>query len=242
LPEVWTLARCRAFLDSGCQRRSWGEIVRKLQWALLIIGLAAAPAQAEDIVDVLRRSQQQRLDAMHAAAEGSRSETVRRSFERVRQSFAIEQSVKLLVMSDGPLAETLHGHTIIANESLADMPEGERLFILAHEFGHVAGHHWSELCEVYKRWVPGEVTPQKTDPVAGLLGRDASAMSHRHEHAADAAALDTLRRLGVDPQQAFSALLRQGMQHDTATHPGTRKRVAALRAALSEGRHAAAPH
>ena len=59
-------------------------------------------------------------------------------------------------------------------------------------------------------------------------------MSHHHEHAADVAALDTLRRLGVDPQHAFDALLRQGMQHDTATHPGTRKRIAALRAAMSE--------
>lgn len=207
--------------------------MRKLQLAILL-WLLAGSAHSEDIVDVLRRSQQQRLDAVHAAAESSRSETVRLSFERVRQAYALDQSVELRVTQDGPLAETLQGHTIIANESLADMPEGERLFILAHEFGHVAGHHWTELCEVYKRWVPGDVTPQTTDPVAGSLGRDASAMSHHHEHAADVAALDTLRRLGVDPQHAFDALLRQGMQHDTATHPGTRKRIAALRAAMSE--------
>jgi Zn-dependent protease with chaperone function len=208
--------------------------MHKLQLAILF-WLLAGPAHAEDIVDVLRRSQQQRLDAVHRAAESSRSATIHRSFERVRQAYALDRSVELRVNSDGPLAETLHGHTIIANESLSDMPEGERLFILAHEFGHVAGHHWTELCEVYKRWVPGDVTPQTTDPVAGLLGRDASAMSHRHEHAADVAALDTLGRLGVDPQHALGALLRQGMQHDTATHPGTRKRVGALRAAMAEG-------
>jgi Zn-dependent protease with chaperone function len=207
--------------------------MRKLQLAILL-WLLAASAHSEDIVDVLRRSQQQRLDAMHAAVESSRSDTVRTSFERVRQAYALDQSVELRVTQDGPLAETLHGHTIIANESLADLPEGERLFILAHEFGHVAGHHWTELCEVYKRWVPGDVTPQTTDPVSGSLGRDASVLSHRHEHAADVAALDALRRLGVDPEHAFAALMRQGMQQDTATHPGTRKRVAAMHAAMAE--------
>jgi Zn-dependent protease with chaperone function len=207
--------------------------MRKLQLAILL-GLLAGAAHAEDIVDVLRRSQQQRLDAMAVAAESSRSDAIRTSFERVREAFALDQTVDLRVTRDGPLAETMHGHTIIADEALADMPEGERLFILAHEFGHVAGNHWAQLCEVYKRWVPGDVTPQTTDPVAGSLGRDASALSHSHELAADAAALDAMRRLGVAPEHALSALLRQGMQHDTATHPGTRKRVAALRAAMIE--------
>lgn len=207
--------------------------MRKLQLAILF-GVMAGPAHSEDIIDVLRRSQQQRMDAIALATESSRSETIRRSFERVRQAYALDQTVNLRVTHGGPQAETLHGHTIVVNESLADMPEGERLFILAHEFGHVAGNHWTELCEIYKRWVPGDVTPQNTDPVAGSLGREASALSHRHEHAADATALDALRRLGFDPQQALAALLRQGMQHDTATHPGTRKRVAALRAAMAE--------
>ena len=143
--------------------------MRKLQLAILL-WLLAGSAHSEDIVDVLRRSQQQRLDAVHAAAESSRSETVRLSFERVRQAYALDQSVELRVTQDGPLAETLQGHTIIANESLADMPEGERLFILAHEFGHVAGHHWTELCEVYKRWVAGRRDAKDHRPCCGLAG------------------------------------------------------------------------
>jgi Zn-dependent peptidase ImmA (M78 family) len=64
-------------------------------------------------------------------------------------------------------AETLHGH-IIANESLADLPEGERIFILAHEIGHVVSDH-------RHRWGgtaldSSEVTPARTDPVAESLG------------------------------------------------------------------------
>jgi Zn-dependent protease with chaperone function len=207
--------------------------MRKLQLAVFLVLLAGA-AQAEDIVDVLRRSQQRRLDGMAVASESARSETIRQSFERVRDAYALDHTVDLRINRDGPMAETMHGRTIIANESLADLPEGERLFILAHEFGHVAGHHWTELCEVYKRWVPGDVTPQNTDPVSGQLGREASALSHRHELAADTAALHALRRLGVAPENALSALMSQGMQMDTATHPATRKRIASLRAAMIE--------
>ena len=117
------------------------------------------------------------------------------------------------------------------NESLADLPEGERIFIMAHEIGHVVAGHWEQMGRVYRRWIPGEVTQDKTDPVAGLLGRDASGLAHRHEYAADAFAHQALVKLGWPSEVAFAAFVRQGMQHDTATHPGTRKRIASLRAA-----------
>ena len=199
---------------------------------LTFLGLAlAGPAQSEDIVDVLRRSQQMRLDSMPAATESPRTETVRNTFENLRQTLDPGVKVELRIIAAGTIAETLNGQVVVANESLADLPEGERMFILAHELGHVVEHHWAQMNQLYKRWVPGEVTPEKTDPVAGQLGREASGLAHRHEYAADAYALRALRDLGWEPQHAYSAFLRQGMQQDTATHPGTRKRVASLRAA-----------
>jgi Zn-dependent protease with chaperone function len=204
-----------------------------MRWLnLTILGLAlAGSARGEDIVDVLRRSQQMRLDSMAIAPESQRTQTVRNTFENLRQTLAPDVKVELRVIAAGTYAETLNGEVVVANEALADLPEGERMFILAHEIGHVVEHHWLQLNQLYKRWVPGEVTPQQTDPVAVPLGREASGLAHRHEYAADAFALRALRDLGWEPQHAYSAFLRQGMQHDTATHPGTRKRVASLRAA-----------
>jgi len=141
--------------------------------------------------------------------------------------------VDFYVIRGEVIAETLHGHVVVANESLADLPEGTRLFVLAHELGHVAGSHWLQMGQLYRRWVPGEVTPQQTGPVAALLGRDASGLAHRQEFEADAFALAALRALGHPPREALSAFMHMGVQHDTATHPGTRKRVASLRAAAS---------
>lgn len=206
-----------------------------MRWfPLTLLGLALAPpASAEDIVDVLRRSQQMRLEALPLAAEGPRAQAIRRSFEQLKSALPADVAAELRVVSAGTVAETLHGRIVVAHESLAEMPEGARLFVLAHELGHVASHHWQQMGAVYRHWIPGDVKPETTDPVAGSLGREASATSHRQEFEADAYALQVLRRLGRSPQDAFTAFMQQGMLQDTATHPGTRKRVASLRAAMA---------
>lgn len=206
-----------------------------MRWfPLTVLGLALSqPAAAEDIVDVLRRSQQMRLEAMPVAAEGPKAHAIRRSFEQLQRALPDKVSAELRVVSAGTVAETLHGRIVVAHESLADLPEGARLFVLAHELGHVASHHWQQMGAVYRHWIPGEVKPETTDPVAGALGREASATSHRQEYEADAYALQVLRRLGRSPHDAFTAFMQQGMLQDTATHPGTRKRVASLRAAMA---------
>lgn len=208
---------------------------------ILLCSVFAASARGEDIVDVLRRSQQQRLDVMHPAAAGAKSAVVQQSFATLQKALP-ELVVELHVITGSTIAETLHGHIIVANESLADMPEGVRLFILAHELGHVAHRHWLELGLVYKRWVPGEVTPENTDPVAESLGREASQTAHRQEFEADRFALELLSRMGRPLDDVYAAIMQNGMTQDTATHPATRKRLASLRAAAGGlGNAGAAP-
>jgi Zn-dependent protease with chaperone function len=206
-----------------------------MRWlTLVLIGFALAlPARAQDIVDVLLRSQQSRLDALAPAPDGPRASLVRASFERLLGRLQPHLAAELRVITGELTAETLLGRVVVANESLADLPEGERDFILAHELGHVVSGHWLQLGLLYKRWIPGAVTPETTDPVAGPLGREASRQAHRHELEADAYALNALKQIGRPVQDAFSVFLREGVTNDTATHPGTRKRVASLRSAIT---------
>ena len=202
--------------------------MRAMVWVLLM--LSAVPAWCEDINDVLERSQQARLAALPAAdVQSARVQVVHASVDKVLRAAALPDPVELRVIRGEIVAETLQGHVVVANESLADLTEGERVFILAHELGHVALGHWSQLGQLYKRYIPGAVTPDNTDPIAGPLGRDASAMSHRHELDADAFSVHTLRALGHSDEDAFSAFKRLGLTRDTPTHPGTRKRMASLR-------------
>jgi Zn-dependent protease with chaperone function len=205
--------------------------MRWLRLAVLVASCAAAAAQANDIIHVLHESAQRRLNGMTLAPDGPRAQAVRTSFELLRRAVAPDTIVELRVVTGSTVAETLDGRVIVANESLADAPEGVRLFVLAHELGHVERGHWRQVGDLYKRFVPGEVVPQTTDRVAGPLGRAASEQAHRHEFEADSFALNALRALGRTPDDAFAALRHQGVQHDSATHPATRKRLASLRAA-----------
>ncbi len=209
---------------------------------VLLASLVWAPAwSAEDIVDVLRRSQDLRLQAQPlAAADSARAEVVRRSFQTVLDRLQPAPVVELRVITGPVIAETLHGHIIVANETLADMPETVRLFILAHELGHVSLQHWLSVALLYQRWIPGPVTAAHTDAVAAPMGREASAQAHDHEHAADAFADRVLQGMGRPVAELLALFRLQGFMLDSATHPGTRKRIASLRTALADTPQAAA--
>lgn len=206
-----------------------------MRWSIVtLVLLLAGPAAYgdENILGVLARSQLARLDRTQAVDPGSpRARVVRNSFETLARLLGLRYTVELRVIEGEIVAETLQGRIVLANESLADLSEGERLFILAHELGHVELRHWEQTQRLYQKWVPGVVAPDRTEPVAALLGRDASGLAYGQEFEADAFALRTLRALGGSSQDALGAFMRMGANHDTATHPGTGKRLAALRAA-----------
>jgi Zn-dependent protease with chaperone function len=206
-----------------------------MRWSTvtLVLLLAGPVARAdENILGVLARSQMARLDRTQAADPDSpRARTVRNSFETLTRVLGLRYAVELRVIEGEVVAETLQGRIVLANESLADLTEAERLFILAHEVGHIELRHWEQTQRLYQKWVPGVVTPDRTEPVAALLGRDASGLAYGQEFEADAFALHALRALGGSSQDAVGAFKRMGVNPDAATHPGTGKRLAALRAA-----------
>jgi predicted Zn-dependent protease len=207
--------------------------MRKLALACLAL-MSFSALSAGGILEVLERSHRQRLESLTGAdPQTERSLVVRRSFERLRTEAGLGRQVELKVIRGEILAETLNGRLVVANEALADMSEGERSFVLAHELGHVALDHWARLGAVYLKHIPGAVTPERTDPVAAALGREASALSHNHELDADAFSVRLLRRHGYSENDAYTAFQRMGLTRDTPTHPGTRKRMASLRELLN---------
>lgn len=197
---------------------------------LLVLALWALPAWSADIVEVLVRSQTLRMQAHPPASlDRERAARVRASFDWLVAVAEPRRPVELVVVS-GPLhAEAMLGRVIVASETLADLPEGERLLMLAHELGHLSLGHWDELCALYRRHIPGEVRPETTDPVAGALGVEAHRQAHRHEFEADAYGYRTIHQLGYRFDTAMTLLSRSAAMHDTATHPATRKRAAMLR-------------
>jgi Zn-dependent protease with chaperone function len=194
-----------------------------------------AAAAAEGIEQVLERSQQMRLAQCPAAATGSTAaERLRASLNRLLAAqgtnAATAETVALIVVGGPLLAEALLDRPGIAvSEAAADLPEGERLLLLAHELGHVRLMHARKLKALYRQHIPGEVRKEVTDAVAAPLGAQAHAQSHEHEYQADAYGYTLVRALGFGLDTAFALLTRQGVQHSSATHPATARRLAQLR-------------
>ena len=208
-----------------------------------LCALAAGTAQADDIATVLQRSQAQRLAQRPPPGDphSPAAERVRASFVRLASTMhqngsppgaaAVAEAGPELVLVGGDLyAEALFGRPAVAvSEAVGDLPEGERLLLLAHELGHLNLGHWAGLSGLYRRFIPGEVTPEATTPVAAALGAQAHSLSHRQEFEADAYGFTLVRQLGFGVDNALGLLTRHGMQLDSATHPGTRRRIAQIR-------------
>jgi hypothetical protein len=200
-------------------------------WVVLMTACMHANA-AESIEQVLDRSQMMRLaQRPPVEVQSAAAQRVRHSLQRLTSLAGTQAPPVELVLVGGDLfAEALLDRPGIAvSQAAGDLPEGERLLLLAHELGHVRLAHARALKALYRTHIPGAVRPETTDSVSAALGRDAHTLSHRHEHEADAYGYALVRSFGFGIDNAFALLTRQGMQHDSATHPGTRRRLAQLR-------------
>jgi Zn-dependent protease with chaperone function len=204
-----------------------------MRWLwIVLMGACLHATAAESIEQVLDRSQMMRMAQRPGAdARSPAALRVRYSLQRLAALSGTEAPTVELVLLGGDLfAEALLDRPGIAvSEAVGDLPEGERLLLLAHELGHVRLAHARALKALYRTHIPGEVRPETTNNVSAMLGQQAHALSHRHELEADAYGYALVRTLGFGIDNAFALLTRQGMQVDSATHPGTRRRIAQLR-------------
>ena len=201
---------------------------------LMVAALLLAPPawSAEDILQVLERSQRMQLEALVAdevPPDDPKGQLIRESFDKVVAAVPEPVEVRLVVVRGPLLAVCLMGKVVAANVSLADMSESERLFVLAHEVGHVAKHHWAAVGALYKQYIPGEVVQEKTDPISGPLARDASAQAHQQEFEADAYALRLIRRMGQPEDTPVVLFQHLPPVKASATHPSSSQRLVQLR-------------
>jgi len=201
---------------------------------LVLLGASSvrAPVHAETIGDVLDRSQQLQLESFELAPpDGRQAQILQQSFNELLKALAMTGQAELHVIVGPTIAETLNGHALVANARLADAPEQVRLFVLAHELGHVSLSHWRQMGLLFQKWVPGEIDARR--PIEPQLnermGRDAARLANQQEFEADAFAGRVVARLRPDSYNPQGVFMYLGAQQDTVTHPGTQRRMAALR-------------
>ena len=213
---------------------------RSVVW--LLLAAFVGKVWSEDIGQVLERSQNSRLASLPAIdALGKEALPLHDAFERLQQSVPAAANAQLRVVSAGAVAETLDSRVIVMNVSLGELPEICRLFLIAHELGHVVQGHWAQRIALYRRFIPGEVVQAQTDAVADELGAEASMQSRQQEYEADAYAMRILLDMGYSRDELLEMFFHLGRHGASATHPSTGQRLAQLRQIYQERRLAAVP-
>ena len=184
--------------------------MRPVMAICLCLFATASVCAGETIEQVLERRTQ--LHALkHVADDDDRVAVIRVSYERLLAGGqGPETPTELHVVEGSIVAACMFGRVIVAHASLASVPEGERLFVLAHELGHVAHGHWAHFGSAFRKHVPGEVTQEGTDAAAARLGPEMSALAHAHELDADAYGLRALHRFGFGIDTVLASFMRYG--------------------------------
>jgi hypothetical protein len=203
--------------------------------SLICLALSGPPAFALDIVAELNASQQQKLSLCKVTSdEAPAAKILQRSFKLLQDARATmagpaaTSSVRLLVADCEHGIQVLAGEVVVPAE-VASWDEGARLFVLAHELGHIEHRDWDQLTAAYAKGMPQDIAEEDVPQALTSVRAHTSPLKRNFEYAADKYALRLLTRLGRNGlDDADAALQRIWSRDDTPTHPGAMQRLAAL--------------
>jgi len=202
---------------------------------LICLALGGAPACAMDIVAALNASQQQKLSLCKVTAdEAPEARVLQQSFKQLQDARATMDApaatpaVRLLVADCEHGIQVLAGEVVVPPE-VAHWDEGARLFVLAHELGHIEHRDWDRLMATYAYDMAQNTAEDALPQALSSVRAHTSVLKRHSEYAADKYALRLLQHMGRNGlDDAEAALLPIWSREDTPTHPGAMQRMAAL--------------
>lgn len=115
-----------------------------------------------------------------------------------------------------------NGKTIVLSARLARLPQSQRFFIIAHEYGHHQLDHQTTMGSLLSR-----IAGHRRDDAVGAPG--VTELAYRSEFEADAYAVRLMHSSGIDPEDAALLFDNLGAGKDNATHPAFGRRAQAIR-------------
>jgi Zn-dependent protease with chaperone function len=192
--------------------------------ATLVFAFTANFAAANPMVNALKAEDESRLCPASEVSKETR--LLRREAAYVLETMGMpKDSITVLVAKCGDYAVAATSlNTIVISPSLAELPRAERLFILAHEVGHLANGDVKRLLAL------GEELSVSAEALANVDKLMAN-LSRENETAADAFAAKFMHKVDLNAENAASAFFaRMGLLQlpGTASHPAAQSRVAAI--------------
>lgn len=198
--------------------------------AAIAIAFIANFAAANPMVAALKAEDESRLCPASDVSKETR--LLKREANYVLETMGLpKDSITVLVAKCGDYAVAATSlNTIIISPSLADLTRGERLFLLAHEIGHLANGDVKRILAL------GEELAASAEALANV-GTLMATLSRENETAADAFAAKFMRKVDLNAEHAASAFFaRMGLLQlpGTASHPAAQTRVAAIALASND--------
>lgn len=200
-------------------------------WLLLVVSLLlTSPAHAFDVGQALELGQRIRLENCEPLGSDSpKARVLQASLAQVSKAAETAPPVLRVARCDA-FAQVLAGD-IVVHPDLALWGEGERLFVLAHELGHIRQAHWQQFTLALRSAIPVTATDEQAPRLLQRFVPRLQGLLHAFEYEADTYAVRLLRVLGRDaPFEAAQAIARQPANEEALTHPSASQRIHRLAA------------
>lgn len=200
------------------------------QLLLLVIGIAfdclcTRPAVAMDIGDGIRTGESVLLQQSAPSDNEEAVRIIRASFERLLVARGEGRAVGLRVTDASVPSEALLGSVVVVNDSMADLPEDERLFQIAHELGHIDLAHLDRQIAIYRQYVGASVDDTAIARTLNAHAYEFSPALQGLELEADAYAQDLLGHIPGAEDGGIHTFLRNSFLRADYSHPSSRERL-----------------
>jgi hypothetical protein len=151
-----------------------------------------------------------------------RSKVLHDDFNELVRVMGVPSSIRLIVTSSSLVAQAFPGSVLAVNADVADVPKAQRMFVLAHELGHIMKDHIGSFVQLLKE----KESIEKIYAGQGVFIRvNFTEQSHSNEFAADSFARDCLVKMKLSISDAAKFLVPFKDTPASESHPAVAERL-----------------
>jgi len=198
---------------------------------LLLVTCGAAfclAAAATEIGEGIRTGQRVLLEKTQDSDNAEAVQIITASFEHLLAVRGAGQPVTLRVTRDSVSGEAMLGAVVMVDESIAALPEDERLFQIAHELGHIELAHLERQIAIYRQYVGASVDDVYIARTLNAHALEFSPALQALELEADAYGQRLLLRVPDAEQGGIHTFERNGYVRADFSHPSSHERLLRL--------------